>query len=223
MSKISPRLAIPIRPKDKKELLSIAKRAESLCDLIEVWGDKLDQTQDFTWTKKVKKPIIFCLKDAREKGEFKGGERKRVEILEKALEFCDFVDLGICTKKKDLSRLIKKERKAKIILSFHDFEKTPPDLEIEEIFENMKKFKANLIKIALKANSFSDSLRLLLLAEKQRGKGIFISMGKYGQINRVFSALMTNTWTYASLDEKEKTAEGQFTVDELRGMWGVLS
>ena len=213
------KIAIPIQPKSKEELLSLLKKAEKVGDLVEIWGDKLGKSEieDFSWTSEVKSPLIFCLKDKREKGSFVGTEKERISILRKACQAFDFVDVGVCTEKEVIKELINsKDKKAQIILSYHDFEKTPSDLD--STFQDMLRLKPNLIKIAVKANNLSDSLKILDLAtkNKEKAKCIFLSMGKWGKMSRVSSPMITRTWGYAALDEESINADGQLTVAEMK-------
>lgn len=90
-----------------------------------------------------------------------------------------------------------------IILSYHDFEKTPDDLEA--IWREMQKTPAHLYKMAFMAKSTLDMLRLLVWAPKNV---LAISMGPFGELSRQ----MCLPFTYVSLSNP---ILGQLRVDQL--------
>jgi len=123
-------------------------------------------------------------------------ENNLIEAIEKG---CDFVDIDINQKKQD--QIIKKAREnnCKIIISYHDFEKTPEKIPI-------KKKKADLYKIATKINSLDDCRRLLNLLYK-RDDLIVIGIGKKGIFTRIIAPILGSYLTYAAINEY--TAPGQ--------------
>lgn len=145
-------------------------------------------------------------------------------------------DKNIQSQLKLLKKIKKINPKIKQIISFHDFEKTPSDKELDEIAIQMKEWGADIVKIATRAEDFSDCLRILKLLNKIKTKNIFkrteftkeiatgkenleailIAMGREGQFSRAAGHLLGNHLMFASLSENEKTAPGQYSVDELR-------
>jgi len=225
LKKFSKNIAIPINANCNEDVLKKVKKASKYADLMEIWGDKLNNPLDFSWTKEIrkyKKKIIFCLKDKKEKGDFKGNEKEKIEILSKACFFCDFVDLAFFNNKEDIEKIIKNRGNAKIILSFHDFDNYPKD--IKNKMEKMLEFKPQVIKISIKTNCFDDCLNLLKLAnyaqkKYKKTKFIFIAMGEQGKITRIFSPIITKTWGYAGIDKKSINAPGQMTAKNLIEIW----
>lgn len=140
-------------------------------------------------------------------------DKENVDNLIKAIEAgCDFVDVEVdSSEKKEVIRKAKSSG-CKVIVSMHDFEKTPDSFILEE--EN-----ADIFKIATMVNSISDCRRILFLL-RDRDDLIVIGMGELGIFTRVVAPLLGSYLTYASLDER--TAPGQLNVKTMyeiyRGM-----
>lgn len=96
------------------------------------------------------------------------------------------------------------------ICSFHDQKRTP---DLDALFEKMQKTPAPLYKIATFARSTSDSLRMLDFV--RRKKCIGLCMGELGKITRILAPIFGSPWTYAPLNQDQKTAPGQVLLDEL--------
>ncbi|MEI6531827.1 MAG: type I 3-dehydroquinate dehydratase, partial [Chlamydiota bacterium] len=73
----------------------------------------------------------------------------------------------------------------KIILSHHDFEKTPDDLD--GLYQKMCQHPAAFYKIAVMANSCLDAWRLISWSRRQDDKLIAISMGPHGEASRILA------------------------------------
>ena len=76
------------------------------------------------------------------------------------------------------------------------------------------KYNPDIVKIACKVNSNRDNARLMSLLDNDM-KMIVLGMGEKGKITRLFSILLGGFCSFAAVDSKRRTAEGQFTVDEL--------
>jgi 3-dehydroquinate dehydratase/shikimate dehydrogenase len=98
----------------------------------------------------------------------------------------------------------------KLILSHHDFEKTP---DLYDIYHEMRKKKGSFYKIACTANSTIDSLRMLQFINET--KAIGICMGELGQPTRILGKILGSPITYGALSEDLQTASGQLTVNTL--------
>lgn len=102
------------------------------------------------------------------------------------------------------------------IVSFHDFEGVPGDLE--EIFDRLATTDANIIKLAAKANDTTDGIPVWKLLERAVADGkqiIPIAMGEAGKWTRILGLAHGAYLTYASLDAGRETADGQLTAKDL--------
>jgi len=99
-------------------------------------------------------------------------------------------------------------KNCKVIISYHDFNKTPLANELEEIVKWCFDSKCDIAKICCQANSSEECARLLSLYSY--GYPIIsIGMGEIGKITRIASLLLGAPFTYASIDADKKTAPGQ--------------
>ena len=99
--------------------------------------------------------------------------------------------------------------KTRWILSYHDEEGMPQDLDA--LLHQMKKIPAFAYKIAAKANSCLDALKMLCFVQKRQDV-IGIAMGEEGLATRVLGPIVGNPITYAALGEP---FAGQIDIDEL--------
>src|SRR5699024_2522970 len=93
----------------------------------------------------------------------------RVLIKEKAT---DLLDLELFRKTSKLKEIIAEahENNIYIIMSNHDFDKTPATSELERRLTLMKIFGADIAKIAVMPNSARDVLNLLLATDNMKYK-----------------------------------------------------
>jgi 3-dehydroquinate dehydratase/shikimate dehydrogenase len=117
-----------------------------------------------------------------------------------------------------LDKIIASYPNTKFILSYHNFEETPKDLEA--IYQKMVRFDAWSYKIAAKCVSVCDALRLLLFSKKYP-KVSAICMGEKGSFARTMGPVVGNKIDYASL--RDKTAPGQLSISELTQIYRYRS
>lgn len=203
-------------------LLAI-KQANRLADLIELRVDYLRNAGLGLLFQNRKKPFIVTHRRKEEGGRYRGDERNRLGVLQEAIDLgTDYVDVELATERSLLQGLIRNRRSTRIILSFHDFRKTPPPKELQRVFEQMIRFKADVVKIVPFARSWEDNLNILSLipfAKERKQKIVAFCMGEKGKISRIFSPFLGAAWTYASLYQSRTSAPGQLTAQALTDIW----
>ncbi len=116
------------------------------------------------------------------------------------------------------NEVVSKARANKIgvIISYHDFSKTPERKEILRIIEKEIKAGADYAKVAFKANSPADVLELLRITHEMSKKTdvISMSMGELGRISRIASPFFGSKITYAAVGKS--TAPGQLSFEETK-------
>ena len=159
-----------------------------------------------------KLPVIFTLRHRDQGGEFPGNEREREGAFLELIKLKPaYVDLEYEATFRD-----KIPPDVKVIVSYHNFEKTPEDLE--QIYTKMVKFKADIYKIACMAQSSLDALRMLIFVkEHERAAGM--CMGEYGAITRILAPVVGSALTYAPIEKEGETAPGQVSIPELRDIY----
>ena len=203
-------------PAKTKKILKIAL---SKSDFVEIRLDflKIEQIPEtLEMIKKDLSRVVCTLRPKNEGGKFVGNEKERIAIIKLIAEYNPFMlDIEFNTLKKN-SSLTKylKSTKTKVLVSWHDFKKTPSSAELEKKISQMSKFSSN-VKIVSTAKSTDDSTRMLELYNK-KGKNNLISfaMGDYGRISRILCLYLGSPYTYVSLGKA--IAPGQFSVDEVK-------
>ena len=146
--------------------------------------------------------IVCTLRPKTEGGKFSGTEKERIAIIKLIAEYNPFLlDIEYNT------------LKTKLLVSWHDFKKTPKDIELKNQINQMGKFSSN-VKIVSTAKSTEDATRMLELYSK-KGKNNLISfaMGDAGRISRILCLYLGSPYTYVSLGKA--IAPGQFSVEEV--------
>jgi 3-dehydroquinate dehydratase I len=122
------------------------------------------------------------------------------------------------------ARLIRTARAAsvKVLMSFHDAAKTPPEPALERTIEKCLREGADAVKIACRVRVPADTARLLGLLDGRRPL-VVVGMGRQGKIARIVAPLVGGLFTYASLGPGRETADGQIERGDLREIWDRLN
>lgn len=191
------------------KILSKVNLAELRLDRINL--DKNDIGRLFSTKAKT---IVTC----RQNGKINEDERKNI-IIEAIKNGASMVDIEVENSDDFKNEIIKiaKKNKCAIIVSYHDFEKTPVLRELEQILNWCFESGADIAKIACQANNVEDAARLLALYSF--GKPVIsIGMGDAGKITRIAAPLLGAPFTYASLEKSKKTAPGQIEANKLEAI-----
>jgi 3-dehydroquinate dehydratase type I len=201
-------------------------KANGLADLMELRVDFLRHPHFAPLLEVREKPLIVTNRRRDEGGRYQGSEGSRLAVLREAVDLgVEFVDVELRSGRSALEKFIAHPKKSRLILSAHDFEKTPSPKALRRLFQRMERYEAEVIKIVTLARSIEDNLRVLSLIPyaKAKKRGIIaFCMGEKGKMSRVFAPLMGAAWTYASLDRKRVSAPGQLTALEIREVWERL-
>ena len=188
-------------------------------------------------------PLLVTNRSPEEGGKGEGSEEERIGLL-KALFFSevkkkrdsapdsgsfftcpDAVDIELSAEKKLREDLIKaaKEQRKTVIVSYHNFSKTPPVQEMKAILEEAFRAGADIAKIAVMPESLEDVLSLLrvtLEARKKNRPVCTISMGEPGKHTRIIAPFYGSVLTYASVEKA--AAPGQLRVDRVKKAMELL-
>jgi 3-dehydroquinate dehydratase type I len=219
-SKNMGRICIPIIETTVEKALIAMKEAEPWADLIELRADYLKQVKLAPFLESRQKPLIVTHRRNEEGGKYQGEERKRLSLLRDAIDLgTDYIDVELASERSFVQGLIKNKRGTQVILSFHDFRRTPSHKELQRLFDRMVRLRADVVKIVSFARSWEDNLTILSLipfAKARKQKIVAFCMGEKGKVSRFFSPRLGAAWTYASLNKNKTSAPGQWTVGELR-------
>lgn len=127
-----------------------------------------------------------------------------------------YVDIEWDAEEAYREELIKEARSQRcaVIISFHDFKRTPPKKELQAVVESCFKAGADIAKIACTTLSEKDCARLLGLLDDPR-KLVVIGMGEIGRITRLAAPLLGSPFTYAAWKPGMETAPGQLVKEDI--------
>lgn len=198
-------------PRDLGEAAKALLEPPAGIDFVEIRLDRIGQPLPFGVLADRKTRVIVSCRSRRDAGEFAGSDTGRLRILaESVRNGADLVDLELPHATQRSALGIPSER---IILSHHDFEKTPDDTELDAIVRAAARERPRWIKVATFANGLSDNLRIFSLLERHQGLALTaFCMGERGKAGRLLARRFGTGLDYASLDSDRPTAPGQLTV-----------
>jgi 3-dehydroquinate dehydratase/shikimate dehydrogenase len=178
--------------------------------------------------------VIATCRLAEEGGNFKRDETERMKLIQAVASCADYVDIEYeAWRRSELVRQTittllrdgKGGRALRLILSKHDFERTPPDLV--GTLEAIATEPCDVAKIACRAETIVDALRILeaLRASSGRRATIALGMGETGVLTRVLARKFGAMLTFAALETGKESAPGQITIDQMRSLyrWDSIS
>lgn len=221
------KVCVSVFATDVPELLGRVQQAERLrADLIEVRLDKLRSYHGLSKVaKSVECPLIATCRPLTEKGSYEDSEADRIKVLQQAIEEgFEYADLEHTTNRLDRTIQALRGKGAKIILSHHDYFRTPDQPEMAAALLQLQKQKPDLSKIVTTAQLPADNLTILsfLYNNHRNIPLISFAMGRAGVWSRLLAPFYGAAFTYASLDRGLETAPGQPTISELRSIYETL-
>ncbi|NPA52949.1 MAG: type I 3-dehydroquinate dehydratase [Aquificae bacterium] len=195
---------------------------ESLKDKVDLFEFRVDQfkNKDVEYIKKLAQKVkslglgIILTIRSKEEGGADIPDNIRIDMFKKLIPFADIVDIELNSKiNKEIITTTKNYKKLALV-SYHDFEKTPEENEIQKIIDKGKELKANIIKYAFKVNKEKDVGKILSVTYKNADVFLVaIGMGDLGKITRIagffFGSIMTYTYVGQSF------APGQIELHKL--------
>lgn len=189
-----PLICVAVTGQTMEELRRARDGADG-ADIVEVRLDTVDRPDPVGALEGRMRPVIATCRAAWEGGFFRGSEDERRRILEQALAAgAEFVDVEARAEFADA--LIHQRRGRGVVLSWHDFQGTPPDLASRAAA--MRARGAEVVKLAVTATRLTDTLQVMQLASEMRGDGshVLLAMGASGVPTRILAARLGNRWTY---------------------------
>ncbi|MBN1501242.1 MAG: type I 3-dehydroquinate dehydratase [Spirochaetes bacterium] len=148
----------------------------------------------------------------------------RIRILKNAIDAgVKYVDVEIDSSDDFKNQICTyaKSKQVKIIISYHNYEKTPLKRELEEIVEWSHENNADICKIACMINSTSDAARILSMYDYEKSV-VAIGMGELGKITRIAAVKLGAPFTFAGISDVNKTAPGQISSEKLNTIFGLI-
>ncbi|MDC4923200.1 type I 3-dehydroquinate dehydratase [Acinetobacter baumannii] len=224
---------VPITAKTKEQALAqaqvIANTADA--DLAEFRIDLLSFASD---TKQVialghelkkilgNKPMIATIRTKNEGGQLEISDADYGKTYQAYLKnpFMDWLDVEMFRDQKVVSEIVQQahQKKVLVVMSNHDFQKTPSQDEIEKRLLKQDQMGADVLKIALMPKSKQDVFTLmnatLKVSQKTTKPLLTMSMGQLGTISRVATANMGGSYSFGMIGQA--SAPGQIDVTKLK-------
>ena len=192
------------------------------CDILEIRYDFFDESLWQGLSARIRKIApkatqLGTIRLKRDGGTFPDARAiERLNLWKSILDASDtpeWIDLERdCLHDYDELRKLTTPKGVKIIISEHNFTRIPNDLELKNYLTDVKRVKADGIKIAAMSNSNDDCSRLYKFAKKAKGFELIAAfgMGETGKISRIWSLKEGANLTYGAIGKA--AAPGQIDV-----------
>lgn len=232
-----PKICIPLTGKDTSCILDeINELNDSDFDLAELRIDFFEDVDDFSKViellEKIReiysKVLLFTFRTKKEGGVHEMSEEKYFRLIHTALHsgFIDMVDIELFSHEENSKKAVAfaHENNVKVVMSNHDFYKTPGKDEIVTRLVKMQENGADISKIAVMPTCNKDVLELLSATMEVKNKYGFpcitMSMGKLGIVTRLTGELFGSCMTFAAL--KNTSAPGQISAVKVKDILDLL-
>ena len=184
--------------------------ADAGVQLVELRVDCLRREPDLKRVLKERpSPMVFTVRRGVDGGLWRAPEEKRQRLMREAIVAeVDFVDIEM-----DVARDIRRFGKTRRIVSYHNLKQTPADLL--EIAQQCEEMDADIVKIAVRAHSLAEAMRVLKVASQMETPTIAIAMGEIGSFTRVLGAKYGAPFTYANFNVDRSFAAGMLRFHDL--------
>ena len=198
------------RTRHKMVLAEHRALAERGAELVELRLDWLSHSPDVSRLMAERPtPVVITCRRSSDKGRWGGSEDQRQTVLRSAVvEGAEYVDI-----EDDIAKAIPRYGETRRIISHHNFDETPDDLE--KIYERMCELDPDIVKLVTMANRPEDSVRLLKLVDSAEIPTVAFCMGELGLASRLLCGKYGSPFTYATFSSERPLAPGQLSFEEM--------
>jgi 3-dehydroquinate dehydratase I len=234
-----PKICVSLMGRSQAELLNEAQFIKTLdIDVVEWRVDYFEDVEDISKVKSAlnglrlilsETPFLFTFRSKKEGGEKEISNEYYFDLITAIIETkkVDLIDIELFNEETNVKKLVEisHSRGVFVIISNHDFTKTPPKDEIITRLSKAQELGADIPKIALMPKNSDDVLNLLDATNTMNKHFsdtpiITISMGGKGAISRLTGELFGSAMTFAA--GRKGSAPGQLSVSEVRNMLNIL-
>ncbi len=222
------KICVPLMAADEGELTEALQKAAGLPFDLAEW--RLDALRDLSGVPALLQtirrafpgvPFLGTFRSAKEGGLRPLPDAEYLDLYRMLLdEGIDLIDVEY-SRPRALRETLCDEargRNVPVILSHHDFHRTPSAFEMLRLLEEMAEEPCDLVKLAVMPRTPSDVAALLSasasMAEKAEKPLVTMSMGNLGAVSRLAGAVTGSAFTFASAGRS--SAPGQMSVPEVR-------
>jgi 3-dehydroquinate dehydratase type I len=226
---VNPKICVSITPDTNSGLAIRSRRAKELAaDFLEVRFEKLhNHSKALKELSKIETPPLIATTRPFLSPKIPNSriDKQRFNVLLDGVNAgIEYVDLDFETDNLASKFDQLRQNNAKIILSTHDYSRTPNLRQLRSIIQNLRSNKPDICKVITTARSTADNLVVLNALEENRDgiPLVCFAMGKTGVWSRILAPFHGAPFTYASLEKGSETAPGQPSISELREIYSIL-
>lgn len=202
------------RTRHKMMQIEIQEAAKRGAKMIELRLDFLKKAPDFKRILAARPcPLVATFRRPADGGRWAGTEEERQMLIRQAIVAgFDWVDLET-----DVADSIRRFGKVKRIVSYHDLDEVPD--ELEALYERMCAQDPDVVKIAVSPSTTADNIRVLKLLKDAQVPTVAICMGDLGTCTRILGAKFGSPFTYGAFNKERNFAPGILSLQELQRVY----
>ncbi len=230
-----PKICVPVVETTTEKIIQQIQELQN-CDLIELRIDFYENIHDLKQVhelllqvrQQTNLPLLLTYRSLKEGGHIQLSDQEYLSLVQTACQSgcIDIVDIELESGNMLVYQLVEiaHQNHVKVLMSYHDFEKTPTVLEMKERLEKMEIMGADICKIAVMPFSYKDVIQLLNttmeMSQRLTRPLVTMSMGKIGKITRIVGELVGSSITFASVGQS--SAPGQLTLEDMQTLLEVI-
>ena len=226
-----PKVCLPIVGKNEKEIIQQFQSFQGLpYDVIELRIDFYQEIRNSSSLKSVLQklrsmtdlPILLTYRSSREGGQMQLSDEEYQTFVKQACESqcIDLIDIELMSGNTLVFQLVEiaHQNDIKVVMSNHDFDKTPCFSDMMNRLEQMEILVADICKLDVMPITYKDVITLLNMtlemSHKLERPIVTMAMGKIGVISRITGELTGSSMTFASAGKI--SAPGQMNVIDMQ-------
>ena len=230
-----PKICVPVVETTTEKIIQQIQELQN-CDLIELRIDFYENIHDLKQVhelllqvrQQTNLPLLLTYRSLKEGGHIQLSDQEYLSLVQTACQSgcIDIVDIELESGNMLVYQLVEiaHQNHVKVLMSYHDFEKTPAVMEMKERLEKMEIMGADICKIAVMPFSSKDVIQLLNttmeMSQRLTRPLVTMSMGKIGKITRIVGELVGSSITFASVGQS--SAPGQLTLEDMQTLLEVI-
>ncbi|GIW44674.1 MAG: 3-dehydroquinate dehydratase [Candidatus Binatia bacterium] len=147
------------------------------------------------------RPLLATVRWQREGGGAGLADQARLELFRTLLPHVAAVDVELRAPR-SFQPIVREaqDRHRAVVLSYHDFERTPSARELERLYRRACDRGADIVKFAVQAHQAQDVWRLATFTWQHRESAVVtMAMGRLGPLSRLILPLFGSRWVYTSV------------------------
>lgn len=234
----TPKICVPIVAETMSDIFSQARGMQrKKFDIVEWRIDWFEKFHDLNTVRRASRilhgilddqPFLFTFRTEKEGGKRPIDSEYYIELNKVAAEehLVDMIDVELFSGDDVVKKLVDIAHGVNmpVIVSSHDFEKTPSQEELVERMKHAESLGADILKIAVMPQNKCDVLTLLSATEQMSRESdcplITMSMGKDGIISRLSGEIFGSAVTFGTIGMA--SAPGQIDLDSLNMVLDLL-